>query len=91
MKASIVLFTFTAAVLASLNGPCDDCICASKETVVCQGQGNGGLITLGNASPGTLDENCAPGDVYCCAKDDVNQSGLVNLDVEAECSLNRVL
>ncbi|KNG91217.1 hypothetical protein ANOM_000393 [Aspergillus nomiae NRRL 13137] len=91
MKASVVLFTFAAAVLASPNGPCDDCICASKDTVVCQEQGNGGLISLGNVSPGAVDENCASKDVYCCAKDDVNQSDLANLDVAAQCSLNRVL
>ncbi|GJN73529.1 hypothetical protein VFPFJ_03981 [Purpureocillium lilacinum] len=66
-------------------------VCASKQTVVCSGQGNGGLITLGNVLPGALGENCAAGDVYCCSHDDVQQSGLVNLDVNAQCSLNRVL
>ncbi|UNI18268.1 hypothetical protein JDV02_004546 [Purpureocillium takamizusanense] len=66
-------------------------VCASKQTVVCSGQGNGGLITLGNVLPGALGENCAAGDVYCCSHDGVQQSGLVNLDVNAQCSLNRVL
>lgn len=78
--------------------------------MVCNSQGNGGLITLGNVLPGALGENCAAGDVYCCSYDDVQQvsyylafddgysdlqvvrqSGLVNLDVNAQCSLNRVL
>lgn len=48
-------------------------VCASKQTVVCSGQGNGGLITLGNVLPGALGENCAAGDVYCCSHDDVKQ------------------
>ncbi|KAJ6437768.1 putative reverse transcriptase [Purpureocillium lavendulum] len=49
-------------------------VCSSKQTVVCQGQGNGGLITLGNVLPGALGENCAGGDVYCCSHDDVEQA-----------------
>ncbi|KAJ5763182.1 hypothetical protein N7533_001863 [Penicillium manginii] len=62
-----------------------------KQTVVCYSQGNGGLIALGNVLPGALGENCTASDVYCCSSDDVQQSGLVSLDVEAQCSLNRVL
>lgn len=86
MKASLALLTFITAVLALPNRPCGECgdhdggqendsgkVCASKQSVVCQGQGNGGLITLGNILPGALGQNCAAGDVYCCSHDDVQQ------------------
>ncbi|KAJ5128765.1 hypothetical protein N7448_002481 [Penicillium atrosanguineum] len=104
MKVSLALLTFVTAVLAVPSKPCDECenngggkkietgnVCDSHQTVVCQGQGKGGLITLGNVLPGALGENCAGGDVYCCSQDDVQQLGLVNLDVNAQCSLNHVL
>jgi hypothetical protein len=48
-------------------------VCASKQTVVCYSQGNGGLIALGNVLPGALGENCTASDVYCCSSDDVQQ------------------
>jgi len=48
-------------------------VCQSHQTVVCQGQGNGGLLSLGNILPGALGQNCAGGDVYCCSHDDVKQ------------------
>ncbi|KAJ6442159.1 alternative oxidase-5 [Purpureocillium lavendulum] len=88
-------------------------VCQSHQTVVCQGQGNGGLLSLGNLLPGALGENCSGGDVYCCSHDDVKQvrtatsplpliktrsqltirtqTGLINLDLNVQCSLNRVL
>jgi hypothetical protein len=72
MKFIYASFLFVATVIAL---PQDEAgnVCASKETVVCQGQGNGGLITLGNVLPGALGENCGAGDVYCCSQDDVEQ------------------
>ncbi|KAK4093116.1 hypothetical protein Purlil1_2273 [Purpureocillium lilacinum] len=66
-------------------------VCQSHQTVVCQGQGNGGLLSLGNILPGALGQNCAGGDVYCCSHDDVKQVGLINLDLNVQCSLNRLL
>lgn len=85
MKVSVALLTFVTAVLAVPTQPCETCgdhaggqkmeigtVCANKETVVCQGEGNG-LITLGNVLPGALGESCAAGDVYCCSHDDVQQ------------------
>lgn len=82
----MILLTFAAVVLGRPSIPCDECghngghqengagnVCAGKQTVVCQGQGNGGLITLGNVLPGALGENCAAGDVYCCSHDGIQQ------------------
>ncbi|KAJ5741229.1 hypothetical protein N7533_009937 [Penicillium manginii] len=81
--------------------PCDSCepktdaetgkMCASNETIVCTGNGGSGLITLGNVLPGALGESCAAGDVYCCDHDATSDGNLVNLDVNAQCSLNHVL
>ena len=47
--------------------------CASNQVVVCQGNGNAGLVSLGNIAPGLLGDNCSGGDVYCCSEDDVDQ------------------
>jgi hypothetical protein len=71
MKAPVILLTFAAVVLAQENEFGN--VCASHQEVVCQGQGNSGLITLGNALPRALAENCAAGDVYCCSHDDIQQ------------------
>jgi len=40
--------------------------CKGGQTAVCKGNGNGGLLTLGNVAPGALGEACSGGDVYCC-------------------------
>lgn len=82
----MILLTFAAVVLARPSAPCDECdhngghqeheagnVCVGEQTVVCQGQGNGGLITLGNVLPGALGESCAAGDVYCCSHKDIKQ------------------
>ncbi|EPS29715.1 hypothetical protein PDE_04665 [Penicillium oxalicum 114-2] len=89
MQTPVILLTLAAMVMASSNAGGN--VCKNGETVVCQGQGNGGLITLGNVLPGVLGQNCAAGDVYCCSTDKINQVGLINLDLNAQCSLNRVL
>ncbi|KAJ5999351.1 hypothetical protein N7451_007161 [Penicillium sp. IBT 35674x] len=65
--------------------------CESDQVVVCKGNGNGGLISLGNIAPGLLGESCSGGDVYCCSEKDVEQYGLININLNAQCSLNRVL
>ncbi|OQE25575.1 hypothetical protein PENSTE_c006G05468 [Penicillium steckii] len=66
-------------------------VCDSHQTVVCQGNGNGGLVSLGNLLNGLLGENCSGGDVYCCSESDVQQKGLINLDLNLQCSLNHLL
>ncbi|KAJ5218836.1 uncharacterized protein N7498_000935 [Penicillium cinerascens] len=99
MKAFAILLSFAAVVLALPSKPCATCgghqetgnVCGSKQTVVCQGEGNAGLVTLGNVLEGALGESCSAGDVYCCEEGDIQQSGLVNLNLNAQCSLNRVL
>lgn len=48
-------------------------VCASHQQVVCSGNGNGGLLTLGNVLPGALGTSCSGGDVYCCDTSDINQ------------------
>lgn len=47
--------------------------CESNQIVVCKGNGNGGLLSLGNIAPGLLGDNCSGGDVYCCSEEDVEQ------------------
>ncbi|OQD73543.1 hypothetical protein PENDEC_c014G05382 [Penicillium decumbens] len=65
--------------------------CKGGQTAVCKGNGNGGLLTLGNVAPGALGEACSGGDVYCCDDKAIGDVGLVNLDVNAQCSLNHLL
>ncbi|KAJ5240285.1 hypothetical protein N7468_004904 [Penicillium chermesinum] len=65
-------------------------VCESHQTVVCNG-GNGGLLSLGNLLTGLLGESCSGGDVYCCSQSDVDQTGLINLDLNLQCSLNHLL
>lgn len=48
-------------------------VCESHQTVVCSGNGNGGLLSLGNLLSGLLGESCSGGDVYCCSQKDVEQ------------------
>ncbi|GES65665.1 aldo/keto reductase family protein [Aspergillus terreus] len=72
MKIVFASFLFVATAIALPQNEAPN-VCASKETVVCTGQGNGGLITLGNVLPGALGDNCAAGDVYCCPQDAVQQ------------------
>ncbi|KAJ5995138.1 hypothetical protein N7481_002115 [Penicillium waksmanii] len=99
MKTSMiqVLLAFATVALAGQPGePCDTCdketgkVCASGQSVVCKGEGTG-LITLGNVLPGALGKSCAGGDVYCCSHEAASQGNLLNLDVNAQCSLNHVL
>ncbi|KAJ5261447.1 hypothetical protein N7478_012042 [Penicillium angulare] len=52
-----------------------DTVCDSHETVVCSGNGSGGLLSLGNLLSGLLGESCSGGDVYCCKQSDVEQWG----------------
>lgn len=51
----------------------DSTVCDSHQTVVCSGNGNGGLLSLGNLLTGLLGESCSGGDVYCCSQSDVEQ------------------
>lgn len=48
-------------------------VCASDQTVVCSGNGNGGLLSLGNLLTGALGDSCSGGDVYCCSQSDVDE------------------
>ncbi|KAJ5131850.1 hypothetical protein N7448_006008 [Penicillium atrosanguineum] len=65
-------------------------MCESNQVVICKGNGNGGLISLGNIASGLLGDSCSGGDVYCCSQQDVEQIGLLNLDLNAQCSLNNL-
>ncbi|KAJ5281649.1 hypothetical protein N7478_007021 [Penicillium angulare] len=92
MKFTITLLTIAAAVIArSSSDKGSSTTCSSDQVVVCSGNGNAGLISLGNIAPGLLGDNCSGGDVYCCSQDDVEQVGLINLDLNAQCSLNHLL
>ncbi|KAJ5698686.1 hypothetical protein N7462_000691 [Penicillium macrosclerotiorum] len=90
MKFLIASLTLLAVATASTTGT-EATACASGQVVVCKGNGNGGLITLGNVAPGLLGVACSGGDFYCCSQKDVQQIGLVNLNLNAQCSLNHVL
>ncbi|KAJ5885361.1 hypothetical protein N7495_009871 [Penicillium taxi] len=65
-------------------------ICTSKQTIVCQDNGNGGLLSLGNLLNGVLGKSCSGGSVYCC-EGDVKQEGLINLNLDLSCTLNELL
>ncbi|KAJ6115215.1 hypothetical protein N7486_000993 [Penicillium sp. IBT 16267x] len=66
-------------------------ICESHQTVVCDGNGKGGLLSLGNILSGLLGESCSGGDIYCCSSHDVAEGGLINLNLDLSCDLNRLL
>ncbi|KAF3403633.1 hypothetical protein F1880_009592 [Penicillium rolfsii] len=95
------IFALPALALSALAMPTDDghkgdqavaeTVCSSQQTVVCSGNGNAGLLSLGNILSGLLGESCSGGDVYCCSEKDVQQIGLINLDLNLQCSLNHVL
>ncbi|KAJ5630183.1 hypothetical protein N7528_003840 [Penicillium herquei] len=92
MKFILIPFAFAAGVLGGFMGSnrAGDTICASDQCVVCSGNGQGGLLSLGNIAPGALGDACSGGDVYCCDNQAV-QDGLANLDLNVQCSLNHVL
>ncbi|KAJ5915683.1 hypothetical protein N7466_011616 [Penicillium verhagenii] len=67
----ITLALASSAIAASI--ATRDSTCKSDQVVVCQGNGNAGLISLGNIATGLLGESCSGGDVYCCSEKDVEQ------------------
>ncbi|OQD73664.1 hypothetical protein PENDEC_c014G00402 [Penicillium decumbens] len=93
MKYLLAYSALFAAVLAS--PPSDSSLgkktCEGDQTVVCSDNGNGGLLSLGNILSGLLGESCSGGDVYCCDSGAVKQTGLINLDLNLQCTLNHVL
>ncbi|KAJ5738584.1 hypothetical protein N7493_001739 [Penicillium malachiteum] len=89
MKVILAFFTLAASALAVPLA--ERTTCSSNQVVVCSGNGDAGLISLGNIATGLLGESCSGGDVYCCSEDDVKQVGLLNLNLNAQCSLNDVL
>lgn len=73
MKFILATLALVATALAgATNHNGGGATCDSDQTVVCTGNGNGGLLTLGNVAPGLLGSSCAAGDVYCCKKTDVD-------------------
>ncbi|CAI7678833.1 unnamed protein product [Penicillium pancosmium] len=90
-----LLFATALAMPTSEGSKGDDdsgkTVCDSHESVVCSGNGNGGLLSLGNLLTGLLGESCSNGDVYCCSQSDIEQTGLINLDLNLQCSLNHLL
>ncbi|KAJ5613850.1 hypothetical protein N7528_007504 [Penicillium herquei] len=92
MKYTIVFSALFAAAFAmpTTEGNLGKPTCESHQEVVCSGNGNGGLLSLGNILTGLLGESCSGGDVYCCSSEDV-QNGLINLNLDLQCSLNHLL
>lgn len=66
-----ILIALTLAATAIAGGSDDGKVCKSGQSVVCSGNGNAGLLTLGNVAPGALGESCSTGGVYCCDDKDV--------------------
>ncbi|KAJ5240284.1 hypothetical protein N7468_004903 [Penicillium chermesinum] len=89
MKFTLVAFSLIATAIAGVPVQDGGKVCKSGQSVVCAG-GNGGLLTLGNVATGALGDSCSGGDVYCCEDKDL-EGGLLNVDVNAQCSLNHVL
>lgn len=81
MKYTVIFSALFASALAApaVNGHGgggdskgdDSTVCESHQSVVCSGNGDGGLITLGNLLNGLLGESCSGGDVYCCSNSDI--------------------
>lgn len=71
MKFALVASSLIATAVAGNISPSSGKVCKSGQTVVCSGDGNGGLLTLGNIATGALGESCSGGDVYCCDNKDV--------------------
>jgi hypothetical protein len=69
MKFFIAALALAATAIA---GGSEGSVCGSDQTVVCKGNGNGGLLTLGNIAPGALGGACTGGDVYCCKQKDID-------------------
>ena len=65
--------TSLAIVLIATGSVAKGTTCESNQVVICKGNGNGGLLSLGNIASGLLGDNCSGGDVYCCSEDDVEQ------------------
>ncbi|KAJ5201748.1 uncharacterized protein N7498_006411 [Penicillium cinerascens] len=91
MKYLLAYSALFAAVVAIPTGDLGQKTCKSEETVVCKGDGEGGFLSLGNLLAGLLGENCSAGDIYCCETGKVQQSGLINIDLNLQCTLNRIL
>lgn len=71
MKIFISLALASSAIAAAIART--DTTCESNQVVVCKGNGNAGLVSLGNIASGLLGESCSGGDVYCCSEKDVEQ------------------
>ncbi|KAJ5975369.1 hypothetical protein N7481_009076 [Penicillium waksmanii] len=89
--ASLLFATALAMPTSEGNDDSGKTVCESHQSVVCDKNGNGGLLSLGNLLNGLLGESCSGGDVYCCSQSDIEQVGLINLDLNLQCSLNHLL
>ncbi|KAJ5681665.1 uncharacterized protein N7477_001605 [Penicillium maclennaniae] len=87
MKFFIAVLALAATAIAGDS----DTTCKSDQSMVCKDSSNGGFLTLSNIANGALGEDCSNGEVYCCSQKDIEDIGLLNLDVNAQCSLNRVI
>lgn len=67
MKLSLA--SVSLATILITGSAAESTTCESNQIVICSGNGNGGLVSLGNIAPGLLGDNCSGGDVYCCSED----------------------
>ncbi|KAJ5201747.1 uncharacterized protein N7498_006410 [Penicillium cinerascens] len=89
MKFFIAVLALAATAIAGRN--MDSPTCEDGSSVVCKGNGDSGVISLGNVAAGAAGENCATGAIYCCSEQDIKDLGVVNLNLNIQCSLNQVL
>lgn len=73
MKYHFAVFALVATAIASTTDGQKSGVCDNGQVVVCKGNGNAGLLTLGNIAPGLLGQSCSGGNVYCCSAKDVKQ------------------
>ncbi|KAJ5175491.1 uncharacterized protein N7482_001368 [Penicillium canariense] len=85
------LFVTALAIPTGNGGKGNERSCENHETVVCKGNGEAGLLSLGNILTGLLGSSCSNGNFYCCTTEDVEQHGLINLDLNLQCALNDIL
>lgn len=78
MKYLLAYSALFAAVVAIPTADLGEKTCDNEQTVVCSGNGQGGLLSLGNILTGLLGQSCSGGDVYCCETGKVEQVSCIS-------------
>lgn len=78
MKYLLAYSALFAAAVAIPTGDLGKKTCDNEQTVVCDKNGDGGLLSLGNILTGLLGQSCSGGDVYCCETGKVEQVSCIS-------------